>query len=170
MLFSSFKNLVSFFRQSDRGLTKSNTPNQFCKPIVGLCALLCMSLWISAAQAQTAQQMKTNLILGAAIPASSHVAGYTGSDEIIAEATDTDSEGQTVISASLVGDVGDGSRVLGTPVGLVDWVEVQIRVVTQGADRPIASGVAVSSYKQAAWLLSDGSVVDANSDISAWGC
>ena len=59
MLFSSFKNLVSFFRQSDRGLTKSNISNQFCKPVVGLCALLCMSLWISAAQAQ--QQMRTNL-------------------------------------------------------------------------------------------------------------
>ena len=58
MLFNPLKNLVSFFRQSNRGLTESNISNQFCKPIVGLCALLCMSLWISAAQAQ--QQMRTS--------------------------------------------------------------------------------------------------------------
>ena len=160
MLFSSFKNLVSFFRQSNSGLTKSNTSNQFCKPVVGLCALLCMSLWISAAQAQ--QQMKTNLVSGQVIPASSHDAGYRDSAELTAEATDTDSEGQTVISTSL----GDDNRALNTPVGLVDWVEVQIRVVTQGAERPIASDAAVSSYQTAAWLLSDGSVVDANFDIS----
>ena len=52
MAFNLRKNLIIFFRQSDRGLMKSNISNQFCKPIIGLCALLCMSLWISAAQAQ----------------------------------------------------------------------------------------------------------------------
>ena len=148
MLFSSFKNLVSFFRQSDRGLTKSNTPNQFCKPIVGLCALLCMSLWISAAQAQ---QMRTNLAADNVIPLS---------------VIDSNSD---LIEAEVNPNINDSERTEGSAVGLVDWVEVQIRVVTQGEAaptlaRPTAAG---SLYIAAAWLLSDGSVVDVDSDIPA---
>ena len=142
MLFSSFKNLVSFFRQSDRGLTESNISNQFCKPVVGLCALLCMSLWISAAQAQT---MRTELLSapsGSLIPASAELAGYT-------EAA----------------NLGDEVTVDNSITTLVDWVEVQIRVVAQGAtEAPEAAPTdAALVYTKAAWLLSDGSVVDADS-------
>ena len=147
MLFSSFKNLVSFFRQSNSGLTKSNTSNQFCKPIVGLCALLCMSLWISAAQAQ--QQMRTNLASADLIPIS-----YT----------DTDSN---EVTAENDPNINDPERTEDSAVGVVDWVEVQIRVVANTVtDAPAEPADAVTSYKKAAWLLSDGSVVDVDSDIA----
>ena len=144
MLFSSFKNLVSLFRQSNRGLTKSNTSNQFCKPVVGLCALLCMSLWISVAQAQ---QMETALVIRDFIPDSSLTAGYTEADEVIAATDDSfqDPDGP------------DDPQV-----GVVDWIEVQIRVVTQGAIAPEALPTnADNVYTKAAWLLSDGSIVNA---------
>ena len=148
MLFSSFKNLVSFFRQSNSGLTKSNTSNQFCKPIIGLCALLCMSLWISAAQAQ--QQMRTNLASADLIPIS-----YT----------DTDSN---EVTATNDPNINDPERTEDSAVGVVDWVEVQIRVVANTVtDAPAEPIDAVTSYKKAAWLLSDGSVVDVDSDITA---
>ena len=164
MLFSSFKNLVSFFRQSDRGLTKSNISNQFCKPIVGLCALLCMSLWISAAQAQ---QMKTALAQNNRIPAS-----YTDSNSPAQEITAT---------LGVTGEILDSSEDTGYPsfndndtdvddtnVGLVDWVEVQIRIVANADSAPTSRPSDVNNlYIKAAWLLSDGSVVDVDSDIAA---
>ena len=148
MLFSSFKNLVSFFRQSDRGLTKSNTSNQFCKPVIGLCALLCMSLWISAAQAQ---QMRTNLASADLIPAS-----YTYADPNGAEVT-VGTPGSTLDSATY-----DDPNNTADDVGLVDWVEVQIRVVADAAEAPTDRPTDVANlYIKPAWLLSDGSVVDA---------
>ena len=52
-------------------------------------------------------------------------------------------------------------------MGVVDWVEVQIRVVANTVtDAPTEPTDAVTSYKKAAWLLSDGSVVDVDSDIA----
>ena len=155
MLFSSFKNLVSFFRQSNSGLTKSNISNQFCKPVVGLCALLCMSLWISAAQAQ---QMRTNLAFANLIPAS-----YTDSNSEVITAT------IGVIGGILArGTYDDLDRTDAVFVGLVDWVEVQIRVVANTVtDAPTLPGDAANIYIKAAWLLSDGSVVDVDSDIAA---
>ena len=164
MLFNPLKNLVTFFKKSERGMTKStNTSSQFCKPLVGLCALLCMSLWISAAQAQ---QMRTALAQINAIPAS-----YTDSNSDVVTAT-----------LGVTGDILDSSAS-GHPafndtdlnaddsnVGLVDWVEVQIRLVDEGTLPSAATARPANTdnvYIKPAWLLSDGSVVDVDSDIAA---
>ena len=156
MLFSSFKNLVSFFRQSNRGLTKSNTSNQFCKPIIGLCALLCMSLWISAAQAQ---QMRTALAGEGLIPAS-----YTDSNSNPSTVTAENNVSGGILEANTY----DDPDTAGPMVGLVDWVEVQIRVVANLDSAPtVRPSNLVNLYIKGAWLLSDGSVVDVDSDIVA---
>ena len=68
-------------------------------------------------------------------------------------------------------NIDDLERTDGSAVGVVDWVEVQIRVVAN-TETQLPTGLtgvpaAVSSYKKAAWLLSDGSVVDVDSDIAA---
>ena len=162
MLFSSFKNLVGFFRQSNRGLTKLNISNQFCKPVVGLCALLCMSLWISAAQAQTPppDQMRTSLAFGGLIPAA-----YTYTDTNSAEITETAENDPNIDDVATAPFNG---RTNGSGVGVVDWVEVQIRVVANTVTAPpTLRSNADSLYIKPAWLLSDGSVVNVDSDIAA---
>ena len=53
-------------------------------------------------------------------------------------------------------------------MGVVDWVEVQIRIVDDAAAAPTSRpSDADNVYIKAAWLLSDGSVVDVDSDIPA---
>ena len=166
MLFNPLKNLVTFFKKSERGMTKStNTSSQFCKPLIGLCALLCMSLWISAAQAQTPQQMRTNLAVADLIPASSLDAGYTDSEEITA----TVGVSGEILDPDVYASFNDTDRAVDSAVGLVDWVEVQIRVVANTVTEPPATRPdddAGDVYIKAAWLLSDGSVVDVDSDIA----
>ena len=157
MLFNPLKNLVTFFKKSERGMTKStNTSSQFCKPLVGLCALLCMSLWISVAQAQQ-MQMRTALAQVNAVPIS-----YT----------DSNSEETTATVDPNIDDIAAdpfGGRENGSGVGVVDWVEVQIRIVAEGVvEEPTARPTDVANfYIKPAWLLSDGSVVDVDSDIAA---
>ena len=52
----------------------------------------------------------------------------------------------------------------GHPVGVVDWIEVQLRIVSTGTDAPAtAAGLAADKiHYKAGLLLSDGLIVDAD--------
>ncbi len=135
--------------------------------------LLFLVLFLLVFAEAASAQMTTFLVEDQIVPASSRDAGWTLGDfdvqpPIRPYADQVVPNGAGMIHPELADLDGDGPET----IGVVDWVEVQVRVVPRDADDPPLARrgptvVHTRALAKAGLLLSNGWIIDADTDLNA---